>query len=102
MKLQELKHKTADSDQKNSKSNEKTKIQCNSTDNSIFIDPPVTTTTSTTINQNGGTFLFHSLDGCHDSSKGNNDINCNRTMAMTSSSSSSSECFGMKFVPCYK
>ena len=89
----------------------------------IDADPPrpitittttVTTTTATTINQNGGTFLFHSLDG---NGKQNNNNNTqggllslhhsddNRAVPSSSLSSSfdttSSECFGMKFLPCY-
>jgi hypothetical protein len=60
--------------QNNSNRNEKRKFECNYNDSLITID-------STTINQNGGTFLFHSLDG----NKCNND---------------SSECFGMQFIPC--
>jgi hypothetical protein len=66
--------------QNNSNRNEKRKFECNYNDSLIIIDPPITSNSST-INQNGGTFLFHSLDG----NKCNNDA---------------SECFGMQFIPC--
>jgi hypothetical protein len=89
-------------------------------------------TTSVTINQNDGRFLFHSLDGKqinthngllsllhnhHKSKKGNDNDSIKSmtsTASLSSSSSSSSsslpfipsrisssECFGMKFIPCY-
>jgi hypothetical protein len=123
----------------NKSSNEIQSSNTNNNDSSMITmdDSPITistttVTTVTTINQNGGTFLFHSLDGNgkhinstqggllslhrqHDSinsnsnSNGNNDHSNNRVMTVLSSSSSlssscdisSSECFGMKFVPCY-
>jgi hypothetical protein len=75
----------------------------------------------TTIHQNGGTFLFHSLDGKqritthdglrslrhHDSSNGSDNDSIRPMMASTGSVSSvpscisSTECFGMKYIPCY-
>jgi hypothetical protein len=123
----------------NKSSNEIQSSNTNNNDSSMITmdDSPITistttVTTVTTINQNGGTYLFHSLDGNgkhinstqggllslhrqHDSinsnsnSNGNNDHSNNRVMTLLSSSSSlssscdisSSECFGMKFVPCY-
>jgi hypothetical protein len=128
MKQQESIHKTmATADQNITSSNE---IQCSNNSNdmsmNIMDDPPPITITTTnitnittvsTINQKGGTFLFNSLDGNgkhnniqggllslhhqHDNSNGDNDHNNNRAMTTLSLSSSSSECFGMKFVPCY-
>jgi hypothetical protein len=102
-----------DTQNNNNNNEKKTKIiECNNNDTRslIIIDPP-----STTINQNGGTFLFHSLDGRHNNTQGllslhhhdsgndsDDSINIAMKTAVSSSSSCipSSECFGMKFVPC--
>ena len=91
--------------QNNSNNDEKKRkvIECNSNDTRkrslIVIDPP-----ATTINQNGGTFLFHSLDGKHNNrhkthgvDSGNDSDDGGTSM---SSSCIPSECFGMNFVPC--
>jgi hypothetical protein len=108
------------------KNNEKTKIQGNNNNDSlIIIDTPIvpiittttTTTTSssasTTVKQNGGTYLFHSLDGKnnnmrgllslqrHDSISSSNSSTSNSSNGKNdNNSTTSSECFGMKFVPC--
>ena len=91
--------------QNNSNNDEKKRkvIECNSNDTRkrslIVIDPP-----ATTINQNGGTFLFHSLDGKHDNRHKTHGVDSgNDSDGGTTSMSSScipSECFGMNFVPC--
>jgi hypothetical protein len=111
MKQQERIHKTMSTADQNSSNS----IQYNNSNNDssmMNIDdddpPPITITTVSTINQNGGTFLFHSLDG---NGKNNNNNNNTRggllSLHHTSdnnraiTSSLSSECFGMKFVPCY-
>jgi hypothetical protein len=104
------------------KNNEKTKIQGNNNNDSlIIIDTPIvpiittttTTSASTTVRQNGGTYLFHSLDGKnnnmrgllslqrHDSISSSNSSTSNSSNGKNdNNSTTSSECFGMKFVPC--
>jgi hypothetical protein len=111
---QELIHQKMDTGQNNSdQGNEKTKIESIINDSLSIIDPPAITTASstTTINQNGRTLSSHALaDGKHNTNHGLlsfhqiEDDDTNRTMTMTTASSSlscipSSECFGMKFVP---
>jgi hypothetical protein len=96
-----LMNKNMATDQNNSNNNEKAKTQCNNNDSLINTDPLITatatstSTTTTTTSQNGGTLLFHSLDGKNIYHKDNSNRNddCNIT--------SSSECFGMTFSPCY-
>jgi hypothetical protein len=97
MKQQELIHKKNDTGQNNGNRNEKRKFECNNNDSLIAIDPPITSN-STTINQNGGTFLFHSLDG-NKRNKAQGLLSLNRNDDSSSGGDDASECFGKTFVP---
>ena len=102
-----------DAHNENSNNNEKKRkiTECNNNDTRqrslTFIDSAITrkttsSTSATTIKQNGGTYIFHSLDGKHNNSQELFSLHPHDTINGNdgSNSTTSSECFGMKFVPC--
>ena len=111
MMQQRLIHRRMHTGPNNSNRNERTRIESIINEGLTIADPPIMptmpiSTTSATINQTGGTFPFHSLDG-------NKRNNTHRRVSLehndNSSSSSgddnndipSSEFFGMKFIPSF-
>ena len=112
MMQQRLIHRRMHTGPNNSNRNERTRIESIINEGLTIADPPIMptmpiSTTSATINQTGGTFPFHSLDG-------NKRNNTHRRVSLehndnSSSSSSgddnndipSSEFFGMKFIPSF-
>ena len=114
MMQQRLIHRRMHTGPNNSNRNERTRIESIINEGLTIADPPIMptmpiSTTSATINQTGGTFPFHSLDG----NKRNNthrrvSLEHNDNSSSGSSSSGddnndipSSEFFGMKFIPSF-